>query len=459
MTMPLRQFQLASQLPHSPAVVWDWHVRSSAFARLTAPWQRVEVMRHAGIADGARAELCIHEGPLSFRWIARHEQVHAGSSFTDVQETGPFAAWTHQHRFEPVDGGTRMVDAIAWQPAWWMPAGQVARDLERAFVWRHRRLREDLDRHAAAGLAPLRIAVSGAGGLVGTALCAFLTGGGHTIVPITRRGGDGIAWDGRGSFDAAALRACDAVIHLAGAGVADARWSPVRMREIRDSRVVGTAAIARLLAEDPGRVRTLVIASGAGFYGERGEAELDERSVGGEGFLAEVCRDWEAAADPCRDRVRVVHLRTGVVLSARGGALAKLLPSARLGLAGALGSGRQWWPWLALDDLVHIVLHVLATPGLAGPINAVAPQQVRQIELARAVAAALGRPALAPAAPAAVLRLVLGRMVDEALLVSARIVPTMLQANGFRWAQADLATALASELGTARASTTGIRDA
>jgi uncharacterized protein (TIGR01777 family) len=290
----------------------------------------------------------------------------------------------------------------------------------------------------------MRIALSGSTGLVGSALVSVLAGAGHTVVPITRRGGSGIAWDGRESFDPEPLRACDAVIHLAGAGIAEVRWSAARRRELRDSRIVGTAALARLLAADPGRVSTLIVASATGFYGERGEAELDEASSAGSGFLAELCRDWEAAADPCCARVRVVHLRLGVVLSPRGGALAQMLPSARLGLAGALGSGRQWWSWISLDDLVQIVLFVLASPALSGPLNAVSPQPLRQVELARALAAALGRPALAPPAPAWVLRLALGGVVDALLLSSARVLPACLTQAGFHWSQPDIGAALAS---------------
>jgi uncharacterized protein (TIGR01777 family) len=292
----------------------------------------------------------------------------------------------------------------------------------------------------------MRLALSGSTGLVGSAIATALAAG-HDLVPIARSARpDSIAWDGRELFDAAPLRACDAIIHLAGAGIADRRWSEARRREIRDSRVVGTGAIARLLAEDPGRVRTLIVASGAGFYGDRGEAEVDERSPVGAGFLATVCRDWEAAADPCRALVRVVHLRLGVVLDRRGGALARLLTPARFGLAGALGSGRQWWPWIGRDDLVGVVRHVLADPTLHGAINAVAPQPVRQVELARVVAAAVGRWALAPPAPAWVLRLALGGMVDEVLLVSTRALPGRLAQAGFSWSTPSVAEALRGEL-------------
>lgn len=283
----------------------------------------------------------------------------------------------------------------------------------------------------------MRLALSGSTGLVGSAVSAALSAE-HAIVPIARTAGfspreDAIAWDGRECFDAPALRACDAIIHLAGAGIADRRWSGARRREIRDSRVVGTTALARLLAEDPGRVRTLIVASGAGFYGDCGEAEVDERSPCGAGFLAAVCRDWEAAADPCRSVVRVVHLRLGVVLDRRGGALAKLLTPARFGLAGALGSGRQWWPWIGRDDLVGIIRHALADATLHGAVNTMAPQPARQVELARAVAAALGRWALAPPVPAWALRLALGGVVDEVLLASTRALPGRLTQSGFRW--------------------------
>lgn len=296
----------------------------------------------------------------------------------------------------------------------------------------------------------MRIALSGSTGLVGSAVSAALAEE-HAIIPIARTAGfspraDAVAWDGRERFDAAALRACDAVIHLAGAGIADRRWSAARRREIRDSRVVGTTALARLLAVDPGSVTTLIVASGAGFYGDRGEQDVDEGSAMGTGFLAEVCRDWEVAADPCRSVVRVVHLRLGVVLDRRGGALAKLLTPARFGLAGALGSGRQWWPWIARDDLVGVVRHVLADASLHGAVNVAAPQPVRQRDLAVAVANALGRWALAPPAPAWILRLALGGVVDEVLLASTRAVPTRLAQGGFSWRQGDLAAALRAQL-------------
>lgn len=290
----------------------------------------------------------------------------------------------------------------------------------------------------------MRIAVSGSSGLVGSALVAALAGAGHAVAPIRRGGAGGIAWDGREAFDAGAIRACDAVVHLAGAGIADGRWTAARRREIRDSRVIGTAALARLLAADRGRVRTLVAASAIGWYGDRGEQEVDEDAPGpGTGFLAEVCRDWEAACDVCRGAVRTAHLRLGVVLSERGGALARMLPPARLGLSGRLGRGSQWWSWIHLDDAVGAIRLVLDRPDLTGPINAVAPAPVRQVEMARALAEAVRRRAWGPPLPAALLRLLLGGMAEATLLASQRVRPARLAAAGFAWTAPDVATALA----------------
>ncbi|MEK7412155.1 MAG: TIGR01777 family oxidoreductase [Planctomycetota bacterium] len=296
---------------------------------------------------------------------------------------------------------------------------------------------------------PLRVALSGANGFLGSAVATALANSGYVVVPIRRGGAPGpeqIAWDGASVIAGDRLRSCDAVIHLAGAGIADKRWTQARMRELRDSRIIGTTAIANLLAADPGRVQTLICASGSGWYGDRGDEVVNESAASGHGFLAELCRDWERACDPARSVVRVVHLRLGIVLGAGGGALAKMVTPARWGMSGALGSGQQWWPWIARDDAVAVMLHLLATTTLRGPINVVAPQLVRQRELARALAAACHRPAWGPPIPAWALRLLIGRMADEALLCSARIEPAQLQASGFRWTLGELGSALAHEM-------------
>ncbi|HYV86130.1 MAG TPA: TIGR01777 family oxidoreductase [Patescibacteria group bacterium] len=298
----------------------------------------------------------------------------------------------------------------------------------------------------------MRVLVSGASGLIGSALMPALAAEGHAAGRLVRKetgqpGPGDVAWDvGTGWIDAAALGSWDAVVSLAGFSVASRRWTDTVKKQIRGSRVDGARLLARALAASARPPRVLVQASAVGYYGDRGDEILAETSRPGRGFLAETCVAWEQAAAPAAARgVRVVFLRFGVVLSARGGALAKLLPPFRLGLAGRIGSGRQYMPWLALDDAVAIVRHALATDALSGPVNAVAPEQVTNAEFTRALARVLRRPAILPL-PAFAARLAFGQMADEALLASQRVAPERLAAGGFHFRHPDLEPALRSIL-------------
>lgn len=246
--------------------------------------------------------------------------------------------------------------------------------------------------------------------------------------------------------DPAALEGCAAAIHLSGANVAAHRWTAAYRHEMEDSRVGSTRALAKLLAGLRTPPHTLLVASAIGFYGDRGDELLDETSAPGKGFLANLCRQWEAAAQPAvQAGIRVVHLRFGVVLSPGPGALARMLPLFRLGLGGRLGNGRQWMSWISLEDALRGVLFALATPALAGPVNLTAPSPVTNAEFTRALARQLRRPALLPA-PAFALRLALGQMADEALLASTRVVPSRLLVEGFHFAHPTVDRALAFAL-------------
>jgi uncharacterized protein (TIGR01777 family) len=296
----------------------------------------------------------------------------------------------------------------------------------------------------------LRVVVTGASGLVGTALRASLAQSGHSVVRLVRReprGPDERAWDPEtGRLDPGHLARSDAVVHLAGASIAGPRWTPARKAELRRSRVEATRLVATALAARDGLPRVLVSASGVGLYGDRGEALLTEESPAGEGFLAELASAWEAATSPAeRAGVRVVHLRSGIVLARRGGALAAMARIARFGLGGPLGSGRQWWTWISLRDLVAVILRALTDPAMGRPINTVAPEPIRQRDFAHALGRALSRPAWVPA-PAVALRVVLGEVADEALLASARAVPRRLTEAGFGFRDADLDATLADLL-------------
>jgi uncharacterized protein len=289
-----------------------------------------------------------------------------------------------------------------------------------------------------------RVLVSGARGLVGSALVLRLRAAGREVVALTRapRGPEEIGWDpAHGALDAAALEGLDAVVHLAGEPLG-ARWTPARMARARSSRVDATALLATRLAALARPPRVLVAVSAVGWYGSRGDEVLDEDSPPGAGFLADLCRAWEAAADPARAAgIRVVHPRLGLVLTPRGGALAQMLPLFRLGLGGPLGDGGAWWSWVVLDDVVAALERALDDATLAGPVNVAAPGAARNRDVARALGRVLGRPAWLPA-PAFALRALLGRMADEMLLASARVRPARLEAAGFAFRHPELEPAL-----------------
>ncbi len=299
----------------------------------------------------------------------------------------------------------------------------------------------------------MQIAISGASGFLGGFLAARLTAAGHGVRPLVRgapgpRGvpAGAIPWDPEGGIlDPDAVRGVDAVIHLAAEPIGR-RWTRERKRRIRESRVRGTETVARAIAavRRPGTV--LLSASAVGIYGDRGDDVLDERSGPGRDFLAGVATEWERATDPARDAgARVVLLRTGVVLAADGGALARMLPVFRLGVGGPLGSGRQWMSWIAREDFARAVLFLLGAPEATGPVNLVAPHPVRNAEFARELGRAVGRPALLPAPPPA-LQLAFGEMAQGALLASQRALPRRLGELGFRFRLPLLPDALAFEL-------------
>ncbi|OKL52135.1 TIGR01777 family oxidoreductase [Buchananella hordeovulneris] len=274
-----------------------------------------------------------------------------------------------------------------------------------------------------------RIGITGASGLIGTAVRQALQA----------RGDEPVALGCRRDWQPDDLATLDAVINLGGASLGGRRWNAAYKRQIRDSRVLNTASLAGAIARSDRPIR-LVSASAVGFYGDRGETVLGESAAAGEGFLADVCRAWEAAAADAVPTAALV--RTGIVVSGRGGALARLAPLARWGLAGPLGSGRQFWPWIALADHVRALLHLLDRPELTGPFNLVAPQPVRQRDFARALGRAVRRPTVLPT-PGWALRLAAGEFGGE-LLASQRAVPTALAGSGFTFAHPELGPVLAA---------------
>ncbi len=299
-----------------------------------------------------------------------------------------------------------------------------------------------------AAVLPGTVAITGASGLIGSVLSKRLRAAGCTVVPVSRRPvSGGIAWDPTpGILEGHRLNGIEAVVHLAGESIAAGRWNRRRKEMIHESRVAGTSLLARTIADLPDPPRTLISMSAVGIYGDHGDDVVDETTPAANDFLGSVGTAWERSADPARDAgIRVVHPRMGVVLAAEGGALPRMLPPFRFGLGAALGSGRQWMPWISIRDAVSGLIHLLADRRLVGPVNLVSPAPVTNREFTRTLARILHRPALF-AVPAPVLRLMFGEMAEALLLTSQRVAPARLIASGFRFTQPELADALAALL-------------
>ncbi len=452
----MSRFVATSRFDVEASELFAWHGREGAVGRLVPPWERVTVVEASGSLADARVVFRMR-GPVgSMRWVAQHRDYVPGRQFRDEQVSGPFARWVHTHLVDADPaGGSTLTDDVEYA----LPLGRlgrlvggamVRRRLETMFAFRHRRTREDLGRHARHARAPrLRVAVTGSTGLVGSALCAFLTTGGHQVVPLVRRDGvPGVRWDPVArTIDAKGLEGVDVVVHLAGANVGDRRWTAARKRALVESRVASTRFLVETLRALPRPPRALVCASAIGVYGDRGDEVVGAGGESGPGFLADLVRAWEAEARPAADAgIRVAHLRLGVVLCAKGGALRAMLAPFRLGLGGRLGAGRQWMSWISIDDAVAAFHEAVMDERYAGPIDVTAPWPVRQREFAACLGGVLRRPALAPM-PAFAARALFGERANGLLLASTRVEPRRLDELGFVWAQGGLEDALRFELG------------
>jgi uncharacterized protein (TIGR01777 family) len=453
-------------MPVPAEFLYRWHASPRAFERLIPPWERIEVIQPpTGLCDGDRVLVRVRlAGPISMPWEARMQCIRPGESFEDVQVRGPFAAWKHTHTMTP-DGaaGCLLTDHVEYE----LPLGMLGRlvggrfarnKLARMFAYRHRLTRDEVAAHyrvqtrIPGGRPPMKVLISGRSGLIGTELSDFLTSGGHATAALTRKASgraDQIHWSiDDGTIDRPAIEAggFDAIVHLAGESI-QGRWTRAKKRRIRDSRADGTRLLCETLAEMDSPPKTFICASGVNYYGDRGDEELTEESSSGDSFLADVCRQWEAACEPAREKgIRVVNLRTGVVLTPKGGALSKLLPPFKLGGGGKVGSGKQWWSWIAIDDHLGTIHHCLTNESLRGPVNATAPNPATNAEFTKTLGKVLSRPTLLPL-PAAVVKLAFGQMGEELLLDSARVLPAKLLASGYQFRYPMLEPALRHLLG------------
>ncbi|HWU20454.1 MAG TPA: TIGR01777 family oxidoreductase, partial [Nocardioides sp.] len=414
--------------------------------RLSPPWQPIRVVREAASLRDGEAEFAL---PAGRRWVARHDPdgYVEGEQFVDELVSRPFVApvrWRHEHRIEPAAGGSSLTDRVS--------TTAPRRFVAPMFGYRHRQLAGDLAAHTWARSLrpePLTVAMTGASGLVGSALSAFLTTGGHRVVRLVRHpvgGPDERRWD---PSDPAPelLEGVDAVVHLAGASIAG-RFTDEHRAAIRDSRIEPTRRLAALAAR--AGVTTFVSASAIGLYGaDRGDELLTESSERGEGFLADVVADWEAAASAAAADCRVVTVRTGIVQSPAGGALALLRPLYAAGLGGPIAGGSQWQSWIGIDDLLDVYLRALVDTRLSGPVNAVAPTPVTGSAYAKTLGRAVHRPAVLPV-PSFGPRLLLGSEgAREVALASQRVQPAVLESLDHPFRFPMLEPALRHVLGSA----------
>jgi uncharacterized protein (TIGR01777 family) len=436
-----------------PDEVFAWHGRPGAFIRLSPPWQPMRVVAEADSLENGRAELAF---PGGLRWLAQHQadSFDPPRRFVDQIDSNGLASlpariavrWRHTHDFEDAgDGKTRVIDRVE------TPVPGSA--LRAMFAYRHRQLAADLAAHRRAredGRAAATVAVTGSSGLVGSALTAFLSTGGHRVIRLVRRPAANAAereWNPN-EPDQDLLAGIDAVIHLAGASIAG-RFTDKHRNAVRNSRIGPTRKLAELVARTPDGPSVLVCASAIGYYGyDRGDEILTEDSDRGDGFLADVSAKWEAALLAAEQAgKRVVNIRTGIVQSPRGGVLRLLRPLFDAGLGGRVGDGKQWLSWIGIDDLVDIYHRSLWDTALSGPVNAVAPTPVRNVDYTRTLARVLHRPALVPVPPLGPQLLLGAQGARELACASQQVRPVRLREAGHRFRRPDLEQTLRHLLG------------
>lgn len=447
-------FERRTRIPVDARDMRAWHFRPGAFSRLNPPWENAKVIRSPGeLTDGAIAEIEVGMGPLTRQWVAEHEITEDG--FIDRQLAGPFSSWEHRHTFLPHGESSELIDSIRYRLPLgllgrFFGKGLVERKLDRMFRYRHEVTMQDLSRtRENPPPGSLAILLTGATGVIGSALCGFLETQGHTVHRVTRspRNESDIGWDLRkGTIDLPTGVRWDAVIHLAGANVADGRWTAKKKEEILESRRRGTRLLSDSIARLPSPPSVLVSASGSGYYPIDGKAHT-ESSPRGDHFLSDVCEVWESETESAKQAgIRVVHPRIGMVLTPRGGALRKLLPVFSSGFGGVLGRGERKLSWIGIDDVLDILHRATWESDWEGALNVTSPNPCTHREFYTTLARVLRRPCLLPV-PDTLIRGVFGEMADETVLADLAVVPEKLQDLGYRFRHPDLTGALCHLLG------------
>jgi uncharacterized protein (TIGR01777 family) len=460
--MEKRKFVYKTRLSVKGEAVFAWYEAPGAFARLLPPWLSVNVISRQGGINGGTVKLRIKQGPLAIDWTLGHDQYIAGKQFRDYQIEGPFKSWSHVHGVESDGEGTcYLIDTIEYElpegvPLEFMPGLYIEDELRRLFRYRHRLIALDTEQKVRYGkVSDMKVLVSGSSGMIGARLLDFLSTQGDSVVSLVRPQSQrseeshaAIVWDPAAQkVDTGRLEGFDAVVHLGGENLASGRWSEARKEELVKSRVDSTRLLSETLAKLKQPPKVFVVASAIGYYGDRGQETLDERSTKGSGFLADLCEQWEKASEPASNAgIRVVKLRLGVVLSTAGGALAKMLLPFQLGAGGEIGNGQQYFSWISLDDVLGAIVHAIHTESLTGPVNVTAPHPVTNKEFTKALGKVLVRPTLIPI-PTFGLRALFGEMADECLIAGQKVLPAKLEAADYHFRDTEIESTLRHILG------------
>tara|TARA_B110000459_G_C16606159_1_gene493649 strand:- start:596 stop:1999 length:1404 start_codon:yes stop_codon:yes gene_type:complete len=445
-----------------------WFEHEGSFRRLMPPWEVAQEVRADDSLEVGSQRVFKFPAPgapfINLKWVAEHTGYDKPNYFADTMIKGPFWKWDHDHYFKEENGITTVVDDVTYS----VPFGPLGMLVDKVlggslvkgrissmFRAREFRLKRDLDNHAKfQNISRKKILIAGSSGLIGTQLVAFLDTGDHEVWRLVRRESDSnkneITWNpSKGEINAKELEGFDVVIHLGGVGIGDKRWSKKRKAAIKDSRIKSTELLSKTLASLEDKPDLFMLGSAIGYYGNRGDEELDESSSCGEEgyFLSDVCSQWEGSADPAKEvGIRTVHLRTGIVISAVGGALGKMLLPAKMGGGGPIGSGKQWMSWISMDDQIYSMYHLMMSEGTSGEYNLTAPNPVRQKQFAKTLGKVLRRPAFAPL-PAFIMKIMFGEMGVRLTLDSLKVLPKNLQESGYEFIHENLEDALADSLG------------
>ncbi len=456
-------FSYESIIPALASDVFSYHARDLAILRLTPPWEAVKLLnKTGGIEPGAKVELHIRLGLVNTIWQAERVGFSNNRQLVDIQRKGPFRFWKHTQSFRSLsDNTTSLRNNIQFSLPFWKLANNrlgsylARKRLERIFTYRHSVIQNDL-RHwnDLKSYSKPSVVITGGNGLIGRELGVFLKAQGHAVTILSRSGKSSlwgvpaVKWDPQSKMaDWEKLDGIDCWIHLAGENFVAGRWTTQRMKSLRSSRVEVTRFLVDGFKKMPNPPKVFVGSSGVGFYGDAADRELSEEGPKGTGFLADLCEAWEnASADLDAMGIRRVIFRIGMVLTPKGGALAKMMPVYKAGLGGRQGRGTQYWSWIAMDDLLRVFHTALVNPQYRGIYNAVSPIPLQNREFSNELADKLNRPGVS-VVPGWILRCMLGKMADEALLTSQRVVPQQLIQSGFQFDFPVLDLALSHLLG------------